>query len=194
MQPPIMQMHDAVGLTREFPVVRYENYRKFVLVPETEEQIVQTLGRLVVQIARRLVRQKEQRLIRQRPRHRHPLSLTAGQLRRLVATALLKPHRANQRSGPLLRFRPVCTPNQYGEHDILKRSELTQQVVKLENEANTAVTGFGQLLIFQSVQAMAIQKHLSGRRLVQSAENVKQGTFPSAARSGYRYDLPDVYL
>ena len=83
-------------LHRFFLVVGDEHRRDVHLVVQSPQPRAQLLAHLRVERAERLVEQQHLRLHRERPRQRHALALSAGQLRRQTVGELLDVHELEQ--------------------------------------------------------------------------------------------------
>src|SRR5215467_5112555 len=109
---------------------------------QSSEQVKDHFGGSAVNIARWLIRQQNLRLGDQCPRQRESLLFAAGKFAGTVMSARLE---ANF-SQPPRRFltgrghRLSATQQRHG--DILERGELRQQVVKLPDKADLAVSEF----------------------------------------------------
>lgn len=86
-------------------------------------------------------------------------------------------------TGPRI-FGAVAAEEQ-GEFDIFRRGHGGQQIEKLENDAEAFAAVSSEVRFAGVVQSKPVDGDLSGRRLVESAEQVEQRAFAAAARSGH---------
>ena len=98
-------------------------------------------AQLRVEVRERLVHEERPRLADQRPPHRHPLTLTARQRRRLAVHELAEPEHRRHPVDPLgdLRLRHLATPQPEGQ--VLAHRLVRIERVALKDHRQVAVGG-----------------------------------------------------
>lgn len=94
---------------------------------------------LCVEAARRLVGQYHGGVVDKGTGHGHALFLATGQFAGLMRSTVGQSQQIQHFDGGRLGFAAPQTGYQGGYHDVLQRSELGQQLVELEDEADAAV-------------------------------------------------------
>ena len=85
----------------------------------------------------------------------------------------------------LLGFAAPRAAYEGGNHDVLQRGELGQELVELEDEADMLVAKLRQLLLAECVHIQAVEDNCPLVGLVQRAHNLEQG---GLSRSAGPYD------
>ena len=141
-------------------------------LPDAEQQLLHQLARLVVERAEGLVHQQHARVVGQRARDRGALLHAARQLLRVVLVEALQAHLGQEavRDLQLLRARQAALAQ--AEADVVQHRQPGEQRVALEHHA---AVGAG------AVDALAVEQHLAGGRVVQPGDDAQQRALAAAA-------------
>ncbi len=135
---------------------------------------------MLVQVAAGFVQQHTTRLAHQGPGDSDPLAFAAGQLCRFVAEAFAQSHPLQHPAGTALDLALGQAPNQQRHGDVFQCTELSQQMVKLVDEAQEAVAQFTAPLFGQFRDRLVVDPHFSRTGKVQSPQHVEQGRLARA--------------
>ena len=114
------------------------------------------------------------------------LHFAAAHLMRKRIGARAEPDQLEHFPGARTRFAgPVATQKQ-GKFHVFHRGHGREQIEKLEDDAEMLAPVSGEFRFAGVVQGETVDRDFAGRRLVESAEEVEQGAFAAAARSGHR--------
>jgi len=125
---------------------------------QLEEKPVDLLAVVRIEIARRFVGQQHRRRVDQRTGNGRALLLTARQRGGFVVAACREPHQIEQLRRPRPDFAPVAPADQPRQADVFESGELGQQVMELEDEADTAVAETRQLPVRQNKRIDAAER------------------------------------
>ena len=135
-----------------------------------------------VEIAGGFVGEQHRRLIDHRPGDGHPLALAAGEFVRFMMPSVAKPEGLDQTGAALVPF-PARNPGQQqGQLDVLLGGEPRDEMEKLEDEADLAAAGGGQLVVVEAGDILAFEEIGAAVRGVEQADDVEQGRFARAGR------------
>ena len=143
-----------------------------------------------VERAERLVQQQHARLDRQRPRQRHALPLTAGELRGETLLEARELHEVEQLHHLVLdvRFlRLVLAPRAQAERDVVHHPHVLEQGIVLEHEADAAILNAA----LRSVAVVEID-HARIRRL-EARDRAQQRRLARARRAQKRDKLARLH-
>ena len=131
-QPAVLEADLAVGAGGDRGVVGDQDQGVTALVEVGQER---HHDRLVdrVEVPRRLVGEDQRRLVDQRPGDADPLLLASGELARQMAQPLAQAHPAQRLLGLAAVGHAVDV---LGEHDVLQRGEVGDQMELLEDQAD----------------------------------------------------------
>ena len=132
------------------------------------------LRRGFIQIAGRFIGQHQRRAVGQRARHRHPQLLPARQLRRLVGEPRAEAKRCEQFIGARGGAGFGHASHHLGQHHILARGEIGQQVVELVNEAHPLPADAGAAKIIKGTNGFAANPDTTGEPAFQQANGLQQ--------------------
>jgi hypothetical protein len=148
------------------------------------QQVHHRFAVLRVQVARRLVRQQDRRLPDNRPRHRHPLLLSARELRRVVLRAVRHANSLERRLHPLLPLRRRHPPIGQRQLHVLVDREVADQVERLEDEADLTVPDPRPLRRAQVGHVLVVQIIRAGAGRIQQPQQREQRGLAAAGRTG----------
>ena len=83
-------------------------------------------------------------------------------------------------------FAGAIAAEEQGKFDVFRCGHGREQIEKLEDDAEVFAPVGGELCFAGMVQGESVDRDFAGRRLVESAEQIEQGAFAAAARSGHR--------
>ncbi len=131
----------------------------------------------------RLVQEQHLRLDRQRPRQRHPLLLSAGQLMRIAAALLAEMDQRQVPIGGLQPLRCRMAAQAQPEGDVLPRGHMREQAVGLEHHAHVAPVRrqIGDVAI--------IQQDPAGIQALQPGQGAQRRGLAAARRAQHRHQL-----
>src|SRR5438034_4001942 len=127
----------------------------------------------VVEIASGLIGQQQFGLTNQGPRNRDSLLFTPGNFTHFVVEP---PGQANPIKNLTCRCfgdTAVVTPNEFGHHRILERSEFRQKMMKLKDETHMTISELSQLWSLPLENTLILEQHVTSGRPVQPAKKVK---------------------
>ena len=101
-------------------------------------------------------------------------------------------HTFKQCRGTLAGFADRRTANQQRHADVFQSGKLRQQMVKLINETQRAVTQQAALFFIQRRQLLARQPHAAGAGRIQTAQHIEQGALARAGAADNRHALAGV--
>ena len=151
-------MDGAVGDGSQLLIVGDDDEGLVQLIAQFEEEVVQLYLIVRVETARRLIGEDHQGVVDQRTGDRHTLLLTTGELCRLVLPALGQSHHVEQLFRLLFRCGVTHVAYQRGDHHVLQRGELGQQLMKLKDESDMLVAEVGELLLVQQSQLIVVNE------------------------------------
>ena len=111
------------------------------------------------------------------------LALAAGQLAGAVAHAASEADLLQQRPGALAAAAGTAA-DEGGHHHVLKRGELGQEVVELEDEADVAVAEVREAAVVEGEDVDAGNLQAAGGGPVEGAEDVEEGALADAGGPG----------
>jgi hypothetical protein len=177
LHPALVDDDDLVGdLECLLLVVRDEHGGDVHLVVQSAQPVPQFLAHLGVQRPERLVEQQHGRLHREGPGQRHPLPLTARELRRQPVGELRKMDQRQQVVHPLpdLGLGPLADLEP--ERDVAPHRQVLERGVVLEHEPDVA------LLRRQAGGVDALDPHGPAVGAVQPGDDAQQRGLASAGR------------
>jgi hypothetical protein len=143
-----------------------------------------------VEIPRGFVGEKDRGPVHQRARNRHALLLAAGKLGREVLDAVSEADQVQGFPRPLFSFLFADLGIERGEFDILQRRRACQQVETLKYKADFLVADCSQLLLTQARNLDAAEQVTPCAGLVETAQNIHERRFSTAARAHDGDKLP----
>ncbi len=170
----LLEVVARVGLLRRARVVR-DHHDRLLEVPVERLQEVEDLeGALRVEVAGGLVGDQHLGVGHDGPRDRHPLLLAAGELPRVVGSAVGEAHDLERGQRPL----PPLGLREMGEQErqlhVLGGGEHRDEVVELEDEAHVVAAEAGELGLAEPGHVGAGHHHVAGGRLVDAGDQVQQ--------------------
>jgi hypothetical protein len=154
---------------------RGDDERRAVLLVQLEHELLHVLARRRIEVARRA-----------RPRGEGAACCVSA---RATATRCCSPPEScpgrwtepvlqadalEQLAGACARRRDRAPGDQAREHDVLERSEVGEQVMELEDEADLAVAKAGELGLGPREDVLTVEEELTARRLVERAEEMEE--------------------
>ncbi len=149
---------------------------------EFQHQVLNALGSVRIEVAGGLIEHHQPRIVDQCTGD-HTLALATRQLCRLVLQAMAQTHPESAARSHVRAPRDRGFTDQQWHADVFQRGEFGQQMVKLVNEAQRAVSQQATGLFAQRRQLFARQPDAARRRGVEAAEQIEQGTFCPNPRS-----------
>ena len=140
-------MDGAVGDLGEGFVVGDDDEGLAELVAQVEEELVEFGLVLGIEGSGRLVGEDDGRAVDEGPGHRYALFLTAGEFVGLMGGAVGQSHEVEEFLGALFSAFLGESCDIGGNHDILNRRELRQELMELEHEAKVLVAEVAQFLL-----------------------------------------------
>ena len=126
------------------------------------------------------------RLCKNRARYCNTLLLTAGKLIRVLFQLFFdSEHLCNLCKKCFVRL-PAVQPQRHT--NVVQHGVLIQQIELLKHKAHAASAKDCHFFVREREHIHAVDKHFSGCRPVQSAQNMKQGGFSRSASSDYRIE------
>ena len=116
-----------------------ENRRQRMPCMHRMKKLCYALAGLGIQIACRLIRKKKERPAGHGAGQGYPLLFASGHFAGAVVAPLLESYIRQQFPCRFFRFTAVIASQQQRHHDIFKRREFWQQVVRLEDETDGSV-------------------------------------------------------
>ena len=149
---------------------------------------------LGVEASRRFIGEHHSRVVHQSPCHCHTLLLSARQFVGLMLGAVGESHEVQQFHATFLSLAFRHSRYEGRNHDILKRREFWQQLMKLEHEADVSVAEVGELLLVQSSHVHSVNHYLPAVRRVERTDYLEQCGLSRTARSHDAHHLSFVYM
>jgi hypothetical protein len=156
---------------------------------QVEQPIEHPLTALGIEVPRRLVGQQEWRLQDQCAAQRRALALAAGELAREVVEAVGEADFVQQTPRVGFELGGRAAGDAPGEHDVLERREVRQELVELEDEADGAVAEGGEAGAGEGGHVLAADQDAARVRFVEGAEDVEQRRLAGTRRSDDRHQL-----
>src|SRR5207245_116256 len=180
--------------TRKAKIMGGNERGELVVAVQTRNQLKYCIGGAAVQITGGLVGQQNLRPSDKRPCQRRPLLFATGEF----PSAVMRPFRQANFCQPLRRFL-LClgfrsSPHQQWHGDVLKRGEFRQQIVKLPNEADFAVTKISSSVLGKRTQAQVGAVYFTCRRLIKRSKYMYQSAFSGRGCSDNRQHLSPCKL
>ena len=147
-----------------------------MLAMQPRHQLKNHLRCAPVKIASGLIGQQNLGLGYQCPRQCKSLLLAARKFARTMRAARFQPHFAQPTRSFLLGGSNWLATRQQGHSHIFQRGELRQQVVKLPDIADFAVTELGGIIFGKRIHLGIRAVYGTGRWPIKSAQDVQQGT------------------
>lgn len=151
-----------------------QNQRGAVLAVERKQQIGNFIPGFTVEVARWLIGKQHFRASVKRPRQRHALLLTPGQLRRKVVEPLPQPKLFQQRFGVIATFAGIFAAQQARQLDVFQRVEGWDQHEGLKDKPDMPGAQRGARLFIKRVKGLADQVHLAAAAIVQAGQDRQQ--------------------
>ena len=85
---------------------------------------------------------------------------------------------------------PLPTPDKSWQHYIFQGAKIREQIVKLENKTNLLIAEVRNLLITQFRKVSSSKNNTTASGMVQSPQDMKQGTLTHPGISHDRHSLP----
>jgi hypothetical protein len=173
-------------------VVGDQQQRRAGTVTQTEHQVDHAPAAGRIEVAGRLVGEQDVGVAGERPRQRHALLLTAGQLARQVIQATAEADLVEQRGGLVARV--GAAPDLQRQGDILERRHAGQQLERLEHEADPSGAQGRAGILVERGQVFTEQLDPARRRQVQAGEQAEQRRLAGAGRAENSHGLAGVDL
>src|SRR5688572_27425334 len=148
-------------------VVRDEEHRLAVGLPDAEQELLHQSARLVVERAERLVEEEDLRIVGERTGERCALLHAARELLRVVIFEAFEADLGDQCIG-LLR----CGPG--SEQDIVPNAQPRKQRIGLEHHAAIRT---------RAIDRLSVEEYAPGAGGLQPGDNAKQGRLAAAGRA-----------
>ena len=145
-----------------------------LLPVQFQQQRIHAFRRLSVQVSGWLIRQHTRRVGYQRTRNCRALPFATRKFGRLVAGARTQTDTLQQRHRARRRLGDRYAAYQQRHRNVLQGGELRQQVVKLVDEADGAITHQTPAFLVHCAEGAPLQGNLAGSRPVQTTETVHQ--------------------
>jgi acyl-CoA thioesterase I len=153
----------------------HQHQRRALLVLQPEHQIDDGGPGVFVEIAGRLIRDENRWFGSQGAGQCHTLLLAAGQLRRVMAEPLAKPHTFQLLAGAA---EWIGHPGQFKRHgDILDRSHCGDEMEGLEHDADPPPAKGGQPVFIQRGKVLPINHDTPRIRALKTSQRHQQGRF-----------------
>src|SRR3954447_5800415 len=191
--PPIADHEHPVGVGRCLRVVRHEDDRLVTLDARAPEGVEDLAARRVVEVPCRLVREQGGRSGDERPRDCDPLLLPRRQLVRPVTLLAGEVDESDGVTDPFrgLTGARVAARDRERKPDVLGHVEQRDQVERLEDEAGPLGGQRGCRAVGEPADDLALEDDVTGRRLVEPAEELEQRAL---ARSGRTHERDELTL
>ena len=147
-----------------------------MLAVQAGDQLKDRFSSAAVEIAGRLIGQQDLRLGDERPGQGQPLLLASGKLARTMMPARFQSYFAQPAGRFLFRSGERLPARQQGHGYVLQRSELGQQVVKLPDVSDFAVTKLGGIIFRKRIHLRVCAVYGTGGRTIKSRQDVQQST------------------
>src|SRR5215471_1631765 len=141
------------------------------------EQRHDFVASLRVKVSGRLVSQNDGRIVNQCTGDCDALTLTTGELIRLVQHAGAESDAFKRSLGALFACSGRCAVVDERKFYVMERSRTSQKVEGLEDEADLLVADAGQFIIVKLGDVMSVQPVLALRRRIKAADQVHQRRF-----------------
>src|SRR5471030_1751208 len=161
----VLERDDARAVFGDLRLVRDEHDRDAALVLEPLEDVHHLDARAAVEIAGWLVGEENRRVVEQRARDRDALLLAAGQLIRMMISAVGEADclERGKRAAPPFGRRDFRRTIQERQLDVLHRRRAREQVEALEDEPDLAVANRRELVVVQAGDVAILEPVLSRR-------------------------------
>src|SRR5215469_260439 len=146
---------------------------------------------MAVEVARRFVGQQQRGICDDCARDGYALFLSAGQLLRQMMNAVAQPNECERRHYVVATFILAEFREQQGELDVLESCEDRDQVERLEDIADMAITPLGDLLVAVAKNILALDKQFSRRGPINSGNHVQKG---GLSRAGWPHERLEFFL
>ena len=140
-----------------------------------EEKVENFVGVLSVKSSGRLVRHDDVGIVDKRAGDRNTLLLTSGKLARQVAETVAEVEGLNKVTEVLLIAHVGLVAHHGRDEDVLKRGELRNEVVTLENESHVFAAEASELVVRKLGDLRAVYRYASRIGLVETCAEVKEG-------------------
>ena len=145
---------------------------------------------LRVQVSGRLVGEEDRRIVDERPRDRDALTLSAGELVRLVRHPVREAHGLQRLDGPLAALAARQTRIDERELDLLQSVRAREQVERLKHEADLLVADRGKLVVGHPCDLAAVENVGARRGRVQTSNQIHEGRLAGSRRTHDGHVLP----
>ena len=186
-----MDLHDPPGLRGHLRIVGDDDHR-MPLIPQLVQDRHDLFPGVAVQRPGRFIGKDHLPAVHQRPGDTHPLLLATGELRRLVIDPLPQPQPGKQRLRPLKPFFALHAGIDRRHFDVLRRAQVREQVVTLEDKAEMFPPQFGQRVAVEGGDIGPGHPVRAAGGFIQTAKNIHQGGFTGARGPDNRYHLPGL--
>ena len=172
----VFNLHHPIGLRRDFRIVGHHNDGMTFAVQLADDfDYILAAGR--IQCAGRLVGQNHLAAVHQRAGNRYPLLLAAGKFTGFVLLFAFQAQAVQQFIRP---FHPLCmfqSSIHRRQRHIVAGAQGAQQIVALENKAETLAPQTGQFIRRHLRSFGAVHLIRTGRGSIQTAQNIHQRRF-----------------
>ena len=184
--PAGVELDAPVGEGRYLRVVSHEDGRGSFPLPECEEEIEHPVPRVAIETPGGLVRQENRGTGGEGPGHRDPLLFPAGELTRIVVTAIRQPDLVEELGGPVSS--PIETDELEGERVVLGGGEVREKLVSLEDEADLPPTQDREGVFGQPLEGLPVDSHTTLRRSIETGEETEKRGLPAPRSTRDRND------
>jgi hypothetical protein len=176
---PVADVNDAVGVLGDIGLVRDEDDGVAFGLQLIEQRHDLNTG-FGVEISGGLVGQDDRRAVDQRARNGDALTLTAGELVRLVVHARFEADVGERLLGAFNALGGWSAVIDERQLDIVERACARQQVEGLEDESDFLVPDSREFIVIQFADELTVEPVLAFRRRVEAANEVHQSRFAGA--------------
>jgi len=106
--------------------------------------------------------------------------------------AVTKTHALQHSASALPGFLLMDIGVTHGQHHILQRGEMSQQMILLEHKAQLLAAQFWQLAVRRLHQIYTIEKHCARSGFIHTAQDIEQRGFSAARGSHHRKEFTSL--
>lgn len=181
--------HDAVGHRHCLGLVVGDvDGAGFQLLVEIHNAVAHFAAQARVEVGERLVHQEQPRVAHDGAGHRHPLTLAAGELRRLAVQQRFQLQHLRHFIDPRLPAGLIFFAHLHAEGDVVLYRQVREQGVVLEDHREVA------LARRQGGDVLVVQPDFPLAHRLQSGEQAQQGAFAAAGGADQHHKLAFVNI
>jgi acyl-CoA thioesterase I len=190
---PCMQRDAPLAAPGDLRVVGNDNQRGAAIAVQFEHQVDDGLAGTRVQASGGLVGEQYSRPDHERAGQRHALLLTTGQRARRMRQPPAQADAFQELARQLLGLRtpgPPLRRDLQRESDVLERSQVRQQLERLEHETDTLGAQARPGVLVHATEFLAEQADRTRTGDVEAGQNTQQGRLAGSGRPGDRERAP----